>query len=136
MMPRTWEVAVSRSRDALSSREVAVCCPRDSLSLRAVAACRSSASLSLRVSSAIFFSSLVWGACAVAVRRGGFLALRRFVLGRLGRAALTQSSRLGAREMLAYVWHLHLVYAPWVGSPCSLGQSRHSPLNLTGDSSV
>ena len=65
MMPSTWEVAVSRSRDSRASR----------------------------VSSAIFFLSLVWETGAVAVRRGGFLVRRRFVLGWLDRPVVTQSSQ-------------------------------------------
>jgi hypothetical protein len=97
MMPRTWEVAASRSRESRSSREVAVCCSNARLSSREVAVCCATASLSLRVSSAIFSLLLICGVVALALRRGGFTVLRRFVLGRLVRAVVTQSSGLGAR---------------------------------------
>src|SRR5262245_37575293 len=80
MMPRTSEVAVSRSNDALSSREVAVCC--------------ATASSSLRVSSAIFFWSLVRGAGVVALRGGGLTALRRLVFRPLIRFIATWSPKL------------------------------------------
>jgi len=56
-----------------------------------VAVCCSSASRSLRVSSAIFFLSLVWGVAVVALRRGGFIVLRRFVFRPLVRPVVTQS---------------------------------------------
>jgi hypothetical protein len=55
MMPRTWEVAFSRS----------------------------TASLSSRVSSAVFFLSSVREVGAIALRRGSFTVLRRFVFWRL-----------------------------------------------------
>src|SRR5262245_15469855 len=89
-MPRTLEVAACCSSDWFSSREVA-------FSSREVAACCATASLSLRVSSAIFFLSPVWGACAVAVRRGGFLVLHRFVLGRVVRRVVTTSTQPATR---------------------------------------
>src|SRR6266496_2978237 len=101
MMPRTWEVAFSRSRDSLSSREVAFCCSRASLSSREVTVCCAIASLSLRVSSAIFFLSLIGGVAAPALRRGGFTVLRRFVFSRVFRPVVTQSpnGRGGCRDV-------------------------------------
>src|SRR6266536_1138652 len=67
-----------------------------------VAVSCASASLSLRVSSAIFFLLPVRGAGAVAVRRGGFIVLRRFVFRLLARPVVTQSpSGLGTSAILA-----------------------------------
>src|SRR5215472_16486947 len=88
MMPRTCEVAVSRSINSFSSREVAFCCPI--------------ASLSLRLNAAICFFRLatqapVSRAAAGALRRGGFTGLRRVVFRRLVRFTATSSPELQQR---------------------------------------
>ncbi len=86
MIPRTSEVAVSRSRDSLSSREVAV-------SRVEAALCCATASLSLRVSSAFFFLRLATEAAFsladVATLRRGSFALRCFGFWRLVRFIAT-----------------------------------------------
>src|SRR5262249_55584076 len=84
MMPRTWEVAFSRSSASLSSREITVC------RLDAVLCCFSAA-LRLRVGTGLFLLLLAAVMGLGEFRRSRFTLLRGLIFPRGARLVATHS---------------------------------------------